>query len=347
MRSHQIWRPARVIAAEEIAEDIRQVTFAVDGFHGAFDPGSHTNIKVSIKGIPAIRTYTVVPSAAETLAIAVKLHPNSRGGSAFIWQLQVGDRTEMTEPENRFELSWRAEHYLLIAGGIGITPLYGMAKALAARGRPLKLLYAARRRDAMAFASDLQSLLGERFATFAQDEGQTLNLQDAFADLPSDTEAYVCGPLALLDAAKAAWIASGRPISRFLYEVFGDSGLFPEESFTVSVQGLDLSVDVRPDQTMLEALEDAGVPMIHDCRRGECGLCAVKIVSATAPLDHRDVFFSEEERQHDPRICACVSRARGGQLIIDTGYVRDNISMQAMGGLPAEAPPAAEPAHAG
>lgn len=323
MRSHQIWRPARVIAAEEIAEDIRQITFDVHGYHGAFDPGSHTNVKVLIKGAPAIRTYTVVPSPAGTLAIAVKLHPNSRGGSAFMWQLQVGDLTEMTEPENRFELSWRAHHYLLIAGGIGITPIYGMAKTLATRGRSLKLLYAARREAAMAFASELHALLGDKLSTFVQDEGQALDLTGAFADLPAETEAYVCGPLGLLEAAKSAWIAGGRPLSRFRYEVFGDSGLFPEESFTVSVEGLGLSVEVRPDQTMLEALEEAGVPMIHDCRRGECGLCAVKIVSATSPIDHRDVFFSKEDRQHEPRICACVSRARGGHLTIDTGYVRE------------------------
>ncbi|QLF71896.1 oxidoreductase (plasmid) [Peteryoungia desertarenae] len=323
MRSKQEWRKARVIAIDTPAEDVRAVTFAVEGLESAFDPGSHTNIKVMVKGQPAIRTYTVIPSDAGTLRIAVKLHPNSRGGSAFIWSLSIGDETEMTEPENRFELSWRASHYLLIAGGIGITPIYGMAKSLAARGQSIRLIYGAKSLSQMAFLDELKAELGDRLETFVQDDGQAFDLEREFSSLPLDGEVYICGPHGLLEAARSTWQKSGRPMSRLRFEVFGDSGRFVEQPFEVTVAGLGKTVAVNADQTMLDALMEAGVDMIYDCRRGECGLCAVSIVEADSPLDHRDVFFSDEERHEAQKMCACVSRACGGKITIDTGYRRE------------------------
>ncbi len=323
MRSKLEWRRAVVTAVETPAEDVRAVTFAVDGLRGGFDPGSHTNIKVTIKGEPALRTYTVIPSAPGTLKIAVKLHPNSRGGSAFVWQLQPGDETEMTEPENRFELSWRASHYLLVAGGIGITPIYGMARALVARGQSVRLLYAARSRESMPFVSELETLPGVRLETYSQVEGQALDLKTEFAALPADGEVYICGPHGLLETARTLWEESGRPMSRLRFEVFGDSGRFIEQPFEVEVAGTAHRVSVRADQSMLDALIEAGVDMVFDCRRGECGLCAVGVVEASAAIDHRDVFFSAEERHVAAKMCACVSRLCGGTVVIDTGYRRE------------------------
>ncbi|MBU2329758.1 MAG: PDR/VanB family oxidoreductase [Alphaproteobacteria bacterium] len=320
MRSKLEWRPARVIQIETPAEDVRAVTFAVEGLRSAFDPGSHTNIKVVIRGEPAIRTYTVLPSAPGTLKIAVKLHPNSRGGSAFVWGMAIGDQTEMTEPENRFELSWRASRYLLIAGGIGITPIYGMAKALVGRGQSVGLIYGAKSRAQMAFADELGELLGDELEAYIQDEGRTFDLATEFAALPADGEAYICGPHGLLEAARNAWRESGRSMSRLRFEVFGDSGRFAEQPFSVTIPQYGRTVEVRADQTMLDALTEAGIDMVYDCRRGECGLCAVNIVDASAPLDHRDVFFSPEERHEGEKMCACVSRAVGGNVTIDTGY---------------------------
>jgi vanillate O-demethylase ferredoxin subunit len=323
MRSRLEWRKARVIEARTIAEDVRAVTFAIEGLPTGFDPGSHTNIRVRINGEPAIRTYTVLPGPHGTLSIAVKRHPNSRGGSMFIWQLQPGDETELTEPENRFELSWRASRYLLIAGGIGITPIYGMARTLASRGQMLRLAYAAKSRQQMAFLDELGALLGDRLQVFAQDDGEALDLDTEFAALPPDGEAYVCGPLGLLEAARQAWQKSGRSMSRLRYEVFGDNGLFAEQAFDVEVTELGARVRVRADQSMLDVLVEAGVDMVFDCRRGECGLCAVNILETDGAIDHRDVFFSEAERRENSRMCACVSRACGGRIVIDTGYRPD------------------------
>lgn len=320
MRNHVEWRDARVAEIRRVADDVRYIGFAVDGPVPRFDPGSHTNIRVEINGEPANRTYTVLPAPPGQMAVAVKLHPQSRGGSRYMWTLEPGQSVRLTIPENRFELSWRAGHYLLLAGGIGITPIYGMARALASRGASLRLVYAARSRGLMAFADELRDLLGDRLSLHDNSIGQHIDLAAEFAALPDDSEAYLCGPIGLLEAAKTAWAAAGRPVSRLRYEVFGDSGLFAEKPFTVDILNRDLSVPVRPDQTLLEALLEAGVDLIYDCQRGECGLCAVTVLERDAQIDHRDVFLSTAEKAENHRMCACVSRLTEGHAVIDIGY---------------------------
>jgi len=320
MRNRVEWRDARVADIRQIAEDVRHIVFAVDGAVPRFDPGSHSNFRVDINGQPANRTYTIIPAPPGQIAMAVKLHPQSRGGSRFMWGLEEGQAVRLTLPENRFELSWRAPHYLLLAGGIGITPIYGMAKALAARGASLRVVYGARSRSLMAFAEELQALLGDRLVLRDNSVGEHVDLAAEFAALPQDAECYLCGPIGMLEAAKTAWSASGRPVSRLRYEVFGDSGLFAEKPFTVDVLNRDISVPVRPDQTLLEALLGAGVDMIYDCQRGECGLCAVRVVEKDAEIDHRDVFLSANEKAENHRMCACVSRLTEGSAVIDVGY---------------------------
>ncbi|UYO01247.1 MAG: oxidoreductase [Devosia sp.] len=320
MRNRVEWRDARVADVRQVAEDVRQIVFDADGTVPRFDPGSHSNFRVEAGGGWTNRTYTVIPARPGQIAVAVKLHPQSRGGSRYMWGLEPGQAARLTLPENRFELSWRARHYLLLAGGIGITPIYGMARALAARGASLRVVYAARSRALMAFADELEDLLGDRLDLRDNARGEHIDLSAEFAALPADTECYLCGPIGMLEAAKTAWAASGRPISRLRYEVFGDSGLFAEQEFTVRVLNRDITVPVRPDQTLLDALIGAGVDMIYDCQRGECGLCAVRIVDRTGELDHRDVFFSREEKAESERMCACVSRLAGGEAVIDVGY---------------------------
>lgn len=320
MRNRVEWRDATVADISTIADDVRHITFAVDGPLPRFDPGSHSNFGVEINGQKATRTYTIIPAPPGQIAIAVKLHPQSRGGSRFMWGLEQGQSVRLTIPENRFELSWRAPHYLLLAGGIGITPIYGMAKALAARGASLRVVYAARSKALMAFADELQDLLGDSLVLRDNSAGEHIDLAAEFAALPADAECYLCGPIGMLEAAKSAWAASGRSISRLRYEVFGDSGLFVEKPFTVDVLNRGISVPVRSDQTLLEALLGAGVEMIYDCQRGECGLCAVSVLDRDGDIDHRDVFFSAEEKSENQRMCACVSRLSEGRATIDIGY---------------------------
>ncbi len=321
MKNDAIWLDAIVITAQDIADGVRRVEFAAATPLSAFDPGSHIAIRTSIATGHAIRTYSCLPDAAPGhVAVGVKLHPNSRGGSRFMFSLGVGEKVRITTPENRFELSWRAPDYLLLAGGIGVTPIFGMAQALMARGAKVRMEYGGQSLAGMPFLEPLRGLLGDRLTLYPQDQGAMIDLDGAIANLSAEGELYICGPLPMLEAAKRAWTTAGRPVSRLRYEVFGDTGRFTEAPFTVSVTGYPGQVTVPPDRSLLDALSDAGIPMIHDCRRGECGLCAVEVLSHNGEIDHRDVFLSEAEKAEGTRLCACVSRIAGGHAVIDTGY---------------------------
>jgi vanillate O-demethylase ferredoxin subunit len=237
-----------------------------------------------------------------------------------MWSLETGDHVKLTVPQNRFALSWRAPSYLLVAGGIGITPIYGMALALAARGADVRLVYAAKTRRQLAFASELKAALGDKVAFYVGEDGDRMNLANEIAQLSEDGETYVCGPLRLLAEAQALWAESGRPTSRLRYEVFGGLGDQPELPFSVQVADRDVVIDVASGQSMLDALTAAGVDMVWECRRGECGLCAVDLVDVDGEIDHRDVYLSADEKRRNTRMCPCVSRVIRGQATIDTGY---------------------------
>jgi vanillate O-demethylase ferredoxin subunit len=120
-----------------------------------------------------------------------------------------------------------------------------------------------------------------------------------------------CGPIRMLDAARRAWLEAGRSLSDLRYETFGSGGLLPTEPFRVRLKGKGVELLVPRDRSMLEALNDAGYEIISDCRRGECGVCAIDLVEIDGAVDHRDVFFSEHQKRESRKICPCVSRARG------------------------------------
>ncbi|WP_298955385.1 PDR/VanB family oxidoreductase [uncultured Methylobacterium sp.] len=313
------WRPARLHAIRDLTPDIRLFEIAPEGGFAPPAPGSHVTVAVTIGGRPDARSYSTVGPCADGLCrIAVKRLPDSRGGSAWMHGLAPGARLTLAGPRNHFPLGRGRPGYLLVAGGIGITPIYGMALALAASGAPVRLLYAARRRADLAFADELRARLGERLALFVDEEGGRIDLPAEIAALAPGGEAYVCGPIGLLEAAKRAWAASGRPVEGLRFETFGNSGRYATEPFTVRIPRLGREIVVARNQTMLEALEAAGVGMIFDCRRGECGLCTVRILSAEGVVDHRDVFFSDGQKAANTHLCTCVSRAAGGSLTIDT-----------------------------
>jgi vanillate O-demethylase ferredoxin subunit len=127
----------------------------------------------------------------------------------------------------------------------------------------------------------------------------------------------------MLEAVKRAWHTAGRPIEDLRFETFGSSGRLATQSFQVRIPRHDLAITVPADCTLLEALDAAGVQTLWDCKRGECGLCAMDVLAVDGEIDHRDVFLSEHEKQSTTRICACVSRAVG-TLTLDSAYRADS-----------------------
>jgi ferredoxin-NADP reductase len=314
------WGEARLRAMRDLAPDIRLFEIEPLGTFVPPTPGSHIRVMVQIGSRPDIRHYSVVgPCRDGVYRIAVKRHADSRGGSAYLWSLPEGARLTVAPPANHFVLRYGRPEYLLLAGGIGITPIYAIALALMEAQARFRLVYACRRAQDLALADELRERIGDSLQNVLDERGERIDLAAEIAGLHPDGELYVCGPMSLLDAAKAEWRAQGRSADRLRFETFGNSGRFASETFTVRVPHLDRTVEVPTNQTMLSALEAAGVDVISDCRRGECGLCAVTVLEATGIIDHRDVFFSEAEHQANDKLCTCVSRVVGGTITIDTG----------------------------
>jgi vanillate O-demethylase ferredoxin subunit len=308
-----------VVSVAELAGAVRRLELQYETDVVRPDPGSHVDVVVHARGRPERRSYSIVEwLGAGRFVIAVKLLPASRGGSVAMHSLAPGDRLTLSRPEHLFRLTYDAPAHLLVAGGIGITPLLGMARALAARGGPVRLLYGVRSRRDAVFLDALTDLLGPRLELYCSDEGRRISFPEAFADLPPGGLAYVCGPLPLQEAMRAAWTSSGRDPRHLRAETFGSSGSFPAEPFTVRVPRLGLEVEVPADRSVLAALEDAGVEMISECLRGECGLCVLPVLDVDGIIDHRDVFLSDAQKRAGAAFCTCVSRAVGGMLTLDT-----------------------------
>lgn len=307
-----VWQRGRVGAVAEAADGIARIEISTERAHRA-PPGSHIDIR-----IPGgdTRSYSVVHGSPDgrSVTLGVRRSPTSRGGSAHLHSLRPGDEVEVTGPLQNFPLRVGADRFVLVAGGIGITAIAGMAAVLARLGADYHLHYVGRSRRVMAFLDDLVALHGERITVYANDEGGQLDLAGIVDDIrgvEADTELYMCGPIRLMDETRRRWVDAGLPVTNLRYETFGNSGWFDPEPFEVVIPSLDFRTTVGASDTILGALERGGLDVMSDCRRGECGLCELAVTEVSGNIDHRDVFFSEEQKSSAKRLCACVSRVVG------------------------------------
>ena len=318
MRFVETWTSATLVTTRDLTPDIREFVIRPEAPIAGFPPGSHINVGVTIDGRPDTRSYSLVGEAdPRGLRIAVRRAADSRGGSRYMWQLAPGARLNITLPSTQLQIDWTRPHYCLIAGGIGITPILGIAQVLKRRNSNVVLHYAVRSRRDAAYLEVLHELLGERLVVHAADEGRRLDLAATFAQLPQQAITLFCGPMRMLDAARHAWVADGRALADLSYETFGSSGLLPTEAFRVRLVDAGVELVIPGDRSMLDVLNEAGHEVISDCRRGECGVCAIDVVGIDGEVDHRDVFLSDHQKRENRRICPCVSRARG-VLTVDT-----------------------------
>jgi vanillate O-demethylase ferredoxin subunit len=308
--THKRWGTARVLDVCDVAQHVRQVVLEPDRLDAPAPPGSHIDIEVYVNGRADVRSYSVVGTGAygTELILGVQLARQSRGGSAFMHALRRGQQVSITQPLQNFPLNYGRPGYVLAAGGIGITALVAMGKALKARGADYRFVYGARSRTLMAFLDELVAEHGERLELHIDDEGTSLDVEKLVAGVPAGGELYVCGPTPMLDAIKAAWARAGRRPPDLRFETFGSSGRFAPEAFQVRIPRLGVETVVPHDVSMLEALEACGTDLMYDCRRGECGLCQVRVLEVQGVIDHRDVFLSDAQHQAGDRLQTCVSR---------------------------------------
>jgi vanillate O-demethylase ferredoxin subunit len=308
------WATGRVVATTPVAHDVRRITIARPP-RGRAAPGSHVDVRVPLGDGSDVRSYSVVESSDDggLITISVLRVPRSRGGSEYLHSLSSGDELPVTQPLQNFPLRVGAPRYLLLAGGIGITALAGMARVLREEGADYTLAYVGRSRERMAYAVELAELHGDRLALHVDAEGTPLDVAALVGSvgshpLRSGTELYMCGPIRLMDDVRRTWEAAGLPPANLRYETFGSSGWFEAEEFVARIRARGVEATVGTGETLLEALTRAGVDLMYDCRKGECGLCVLDVACVEGTVDHRDVFLSHAQRDTGRWLATCVSR---------------------------------------
>ncbi len=280
-------------------------------------PGAHIRIKLP-NG--ADRPYSLVDLAAwrtgRHYVLGVRREPDSAGGSQFVHALREGDRVAASAPINRFELRDGTGEVLLLAGGIGITPLLSMAAACARSGAAFKLHYLGRTRGELAFLDELRAICGNRLAVH-YDDGPSGRPDFAalIAGLLPEADIYVCGPAGMIEAVKIAASGCGHPPERLFYELFTPTPAAGDGPFEVEIKSSGQVVTVGANQSIIDALTAAGLDVVYDCRRGDCGVCQTGVL-AGAP-DHRDVVLTEEEKASNKVMQICVSRSKSPRLVLD------------------------------
>lgn len=312
--------PMRVAAITEEAAGVRRIRLvAPDGAPlPPFSGGAHVIVTLQDGGILRRNPYSLVsdPADAGGYEIAVQLARPSRGGSAYIHrQLAPGDTIAIGHPVNLFQPDWRARKHILVAGGIGITPFVAMTAQFARLGAAFELHYACRAREEAAFAGWLVDRFGPRVRIYASAEGQRIPLDAIVENQPLGTALYTCGPERLMDAALEAARDAGWPEEALHEERF--LAPHPGKPFRVSLAKSGIEVAVGANQSLLEALEGAGVNPPYLCRGGACGECLVPVLEKTGTLLHNDHFLSQAERAEGRAIMTCLSRFEGERLVLD------------------------------
>ncbi|MEB5966336.1 PDR/VanB family oxidoreductase [Comamonas testosteroni] len=325
------------IAVEVAAVDllnplIRRFTLrAVDGRAlPGFSAGAHVRVQVGLPGkaqgeVQDWRHYSLVNTDAGTdtglpqpqYTIAVRNEDRGRGGSRWMHALQVGQRIVIEPPKNDFPLGTHPGCAVLVAGGIGITPLASMAAARRAAGLPVRMLYAGRSHGQMAFVPELQALLGDSLALHAdEDHGAPPDVAALLDGCSGEDQLYVCGPRVMLDAVLAASDARGWPRERVHFELFtAPVAAAGDQSIELVLAQSGRQLTVPAGQSILDCLIEHGCDPLFDCKRGECGVCAAQVIEGE--IDHRDAVLSAAERAGGTVMQICVSRARSARLVLD------------------------------
>lgn len=288
----------------------------------AFSAGAH--VDVHLPGA-IVRPYSICSAPHERLRylLCVLREPASRGGSGALHDaVAVGDVLRIGAPRNLFALQPGAAHHLLLAGGIGITPLLSMAHALAHAAASFALHYAVQARERAALLADIaQAGLAPRTTLYCSDGGGSagtrMDIGALVAGAPAGTHVYACGPVRFVQAVQAAAAAQGWDggrvhVERFAAEAVHHDG---DAAFELVLARSGRVVPVPAGRTAAEALADAGVAVPTSCEQGVCGTCLLRVTGGRP--DHRDLYLSPEEQQANDQFLPCCSRSLTPRLEVD------------------------------
>lgn len=310
----------QVSTVSEVVPGIKQFSLSrPDGAPlPAYSGGSH--VVVTLPGVDRAHrnSYSLMgdPLHTDCYRIAVRRHAKSRGGSRLLHdQVRVGTTLAISHPLNLFPIARLARKHMLIAGGIGVTPIIAQAHDLARLGAEFEIHYAFRAPDQAAYADVLENLAGTRLHRYCTAFGDRIDFRSMLADQPLGTHLYVCGPVNFIDAARSAARAHGWPSSHIHSEQF----LSPPagSAFEVHLARSGRRIDVASDVSLLEAIEQAGVMAPQSCRGGACGQCETEVMQADGKIMHHDVWLSASDKAAGRKIMLCVSRLQGRRLVLN------------------------------
>lgn len=314
----------KVRVARKTAEAMDIATFElveVDG-HGlpAFSAGSHVDVHLP-NGLTRQYSLCNDPGESHRYLIGVLREPASRGGSVAMHdQVQVGDVIEISAPKNHFALAHEAQRSLLLAGGIGITPVLCMAERLAQMGAEFEMHYCTRSPARTAFAKRIRTSAFAGKVAFHHDDGdaaQKINIAALLAHPQAGQHIYVCGPKGFMDAVLGTARANGWPEPQLHFEFFS-ADVAPrdaDEAFDIKLASSGRVVHVAKGVTVLNALADAGVIVPSSCEQGVCGTCITRVIEGVP--DHRDMYFTPEEQAANAEFTPCCSRSKSPLLVLD------------------------------
>jgi len=308
----------RVTRNDTIADGINLFEFRDAGGSELpqFSAGAHIAIHVP-NGM--LRKYSLCndPAERDRYQVAVKREVNGRGGSSsLIDDVKAGDELAVVAPVNDFGLPPRAQDFLFIAGGIGVTPIVAMIRQVMAEGKRFRLYYCTRSPETTAFREELSAPQFKDMVTIHYDQGdpsRSLDLRPILAERKNREHLYCCGPRPLMEAVRA--MTDHWSPTAVHFEAFSEAETHKpdDKPFKVHLARSGTVLDVSTSMTILEVLREHGLEVPSSCETGTCGTCRTRLLAGEA--DHRDLVLAEHERKDT--IMICVSRARGDEITID------------------------------
>lgn len=309
-----------VLGAQLIAADIVELTLSsAEGTSlPAWQAGAHIDLELP-SGL--VRQYSLCGGVdASTYTVSVLREPSGRGGSVEVHEaLTVGATLMVSGPRNNFALK-ESGSYLFIAGGIGITPILAMIEAAERACAEWTLVYGGRSLSTMAYLDRLRAIGGDRVRVIPEDTDGRPDLAQLLGSVGPGTEIYCCGPGRLLDAvglrSAEFGVAERLHVERFAAAADAVTGpVDGDTAFDVELEQSGITVRVESDQTILDALDAAGVDAPFSCEEGFCGSCETRVICGTP--DHRDTVASADAHDAEGTMIICVGRSRGPRLVLD------------------------------